>query len=750
MIYLFPKKNLNSGITLNNLSVCCCECSDDIFKLKLPKLIENILTVTPKTVDTLIDSSLNNNTDNLYKFEKKYKSNDYVTNSPDIKKVRSKSIKTKRNNSNVILSKEMLVDNQDDALDSNSLNLSIVKSRKNTYKNKNKIKENDVARKGNTKSLFSKDKDIKNLSLNQNQLIKEVIISRPLTVQDLSSEINVPEAEIITYLFLNKGIAATINQLLDVDIAREVAINYGIVVLDSEVIDDYVLGSLKSVNYSDGSTRSPIITILGHVDHGKTSLLDAILKTNLVSRESGGITQSISAYEMTWKHESNSYDLIFIDTPGHQSFKTMRLRGSTITDIALLVIAINDGLKPQTIEAIDYIQKLSINFIIVITKVDKTDQNIDHILNELIKYDITTEQWGGVTPIVQVSALNSRNVETLLSKICNLSNAKNFTANYSKLARGTIIDSYLDKQQGPIANIIVQDGMLKVGNVIASGNLYGKVKKIVNLSSKVVSSAEPSSIIKVLAFSSIPKAGLSFEAFVSEKQAKHFCLGYSKETNIVNLLQSSNNRIISNSDLKQLNLIIKADKLGSLEAIIDLLSTISQLKVQLCIISASLNLISNSDLNLAVNTSSIIVAFNTSPIADISNNIKKYNLVFQNFNVIYDLLDYVKSAMLNLIEPEYDKVFIGSATVRTVFKINKGFVAGCYVYEGKLVKMSYISVYRNNQLVYEGDLKSLKRVKDDVDEVLVENECGIMCDYILWEKNDQISAYSLIPKQKSL
>jgi len=744
MKYIFSEQLFVVKAQISYAFTISVECSESILVLEVPKLIRELNTISSNTVKNII---INSELGNVYEADKKYQPNNYEIDKVDIKKSKNKVLKKKRMTSSSIITKGFLSDNQDDLLHPPTLSLSELKVRKNRKKNKNQI--------NNLNSINDLNVDIETSvqrSLTSSETDKRVIINNSLTVSELSVVLSLPEAEIIRYLFLSKSIAATINHLLDIDIAKEVAEHYDFIVTDNRQNEDAVVNTGRYVSSALGSTRSTVVTILGHVDHGKTTLLDAILKTNLVKKESGGITQRISAYEMSWFYQSQTYNLIFLDTPGHQSFRTMRLRGAKITDIALLIISITDGVMSQTVEAINYIKQFDIACIVVVTKVDTSSQDVEFILSDLSNYDIVSENWGGDVPVVEVSAIHGKNIDMLLSKICVLSRLKNFTANVDQLAIGTIIDSYLDKKQGPIAYVLVQDGMLRVGDTVASGGIYGKVKRIIGLSDESLTFAAPSSVVQVLGFSAVPTAGLNFQGFDSDKQAKQFCLNYSHKVSDNVYKRISNSRVQQNyhEHTKQLKLIIKADTQGSLEAIVDLLATIPQLKVQLSIISASFSMVTNSDISLAATTDALILAFNSSTTHDIINSIKKHNIMFRNFHNIYEFFDYVQTSMLDLVELEYEKVFIGRAIVRTVFNINKGCVAGCYVSEGKLVRSCHLQVYRKGQLVYEGVLDSLKRLKNDVNEVLLDNECGIMCSYNCWQEEDSVDAYDLIPQHKSL
>nr|YP_010618892.1 Translation initiation factor 2 [Deltalsia parasitica]WAX02905.1 Translation initiation factor 2 [Deltalsia parasitica] len=726
---------------------------DDLLLLKNPKLLHLIGSSSFSTTSS-INTSLKDNISSIIngsnKFERKHKVSSYEQDSMKSKKSKVKLIKIKTKASDDIEDVKLFVNTSDHVFSQDLLNRSNTKLPKINVKNKKKYKlKVDISGSDNIpqQSLQSKQ------NINSVQLSKNVVLNKPLSIQDLSLQIYVPEAEIITYLFLSKSISATINQVLDISIIRCIAENYGFNVIEAlSVQNNYNHQQQNIINSSTTIKRSPIITILGHVDHGKTTLLDAILKTNLVSKESGGITQALVGYEILWNYNFQPTKLVFLDTPGHESFSKMRLRGAKVTDIALLVIAIDDGIKPQTIEAINYIKGMDLSCIVVITKSDKLLNNMPKIKQNLAHHNILCEEWGGDIPLIEVSAIHGKNIDLLLSKICTVSITNDFIANPQDLAVGTILESYVDKKQGSVANILIQSGTLKLGDIIACENLYGKVKSITNTSNIKIKSSGPSSIVQVLGFTNIPQAGFTFCVFHSEKNAKEYCLKHFNTNQLDIALKPLNRRITFDSSLevKQLKLILKADTQGALEAILDLLSNISQSKVQINIIAASFGNISNTDVELAVTTGSFIIAFNVNSLSNVNNSLKKYKIDFKVFNVIYDLLEYVTSAMLDLIQPSYDKILIGKAIVQTVFNMHKGYVAGCIVNEGKINKKSYIYVYRNNSIVYEGFILSLKRMKNDVEEVISINECGLMSDFEQWQDSDVIKVYDLVAKEKTL
>ena len=687
------------------------------------------------------------------KFDKKTKNN--ILLDDDISSKKNKIVNRKKKRNRIQLDNDdVLIDQIEDnnsiePVATDVLKLALlrpIKAKKQTKKNKSKV------------SVISANQSSINKNTNEQESISDtIIITRPLTVQELSSKIQVSEAAIITWLFL-QGISVTINQVVDVNIATKVAQNYNFNVINSEnnldnnSINNYVLNT--SINR--GFKRSPIITIFGHVDHGKTTLLDYIRKTNLAGQEPGGITQSIVGYEVDYNYMNSIEKLIFVDTPGHEAFACMRSRGAEVTDVAILVVAADDGLKPQTIEAINHIISREIPYIIAINKVDKPDIKIDKVKEQLSQYGIQDENWGGKSLIINISALTGTNVNLLLSHICELSNSLNLQANLDTNAEGIIIEAYLDKAIGAIATVVIKNGTLKIGDIVVSGHVYGRVKSILDSSSKKRTSISASSIAQICGFSSIPQTGLKFNVVSGDKEAKNLCANNMKSkyvyagSNLLNTRVTWENTTNDNN-IKKVNLILKADTHGSMEAILNAFSQISQNKVQINLISCALGSVFDKDIDLAVTSNSIILGFNIDILNNIRSTANKLNVTIEKFNVIYDLLDYMNQYMISLVDPEYDKISIGQASVQTVFNINKGSVAGCFVNVGCLRRGSYIVVYRNQSIVYEGILSSLKHLKDNVDEVVEGNECGVMCNYYdSWQKLDLIQAFEIIERKKVL
>lgn len=716
-------------------------------------ITDNVLyLVSPKILESHIDKLVVNknnfiNTDNEFvktdslnnKFDKKNKNYTKIEDVIDVKKNKSKL--GKRSKKAVALeNSQRLIQGNSIILNEDVLNFEVIKTPKPKKKNKSKYD--------------SSTSDIEVDNLNK---LSTVMINKPLSIQNLSIKLKIPAPEIITYLFL-KGISVTMNQLVDINIAKDIAANYNIEVLDKQELIEEQLYRPTSVDSSKLTIQKPpIITILGHVDHGKTTLLDAILETHVVSQEYGGITQSITGYEIDWLYNQTIYKLVFIDTPGHDAFVSMRSRGVQITDIALLIVAADDGLKPQTIESIHHITSKKIPYIVVINKIDKSNINILQIKEELAQYNIIDKEWGGNANILEISALKNQNIDKLLSQICELSLLQDFKANTNKLADGLILEAYLNKKRGIVANLVIKNGILTIGDYIVSGRIYGRVKSIINYSDAFIKQTGPSSIVEVLGFSNMPVAGTFFQVVLNEKEAKSYIANNIANKNIsYSSLDLLNTRITldtndQTSQAKQLNLIIKTDTQGSIEAILNMFSQIPQQKVQLNVLNASSGNISNNDIDLARTSNALVLGFNIKISSSIQDRSKKIRVVIENFNIIYNLLNYVKDNMLNLIDPEFDKMFLGSATVQTVFNVNKKTVAGCLVNKGKLIKNAHLNIYRNNDIIHSCILNSLKRIKDDVLEVNTNTECGVMCnDYNLWKQDDIIEAYNLIEKIKTL
>lgn len=581
---------------------------------------------------------------------------------------------------------------------------------------------------------------------------KQVTLLHPITVQELADLCLVSKTEIIKSLFL-KGIAVTVNQIIDLSTAQKLGEEFGTEIVLNLDVDHNVMVK-KTLEIADRDLtmlvpRPPIVTIMGHVDHGKTTLLDKIRKTQTAQKEAGGITQKIGAYEVNLMCQNSSKKVIFLDTPGHAAFSGMRSRGVSITDIAVLVVAADDGVKPQTLEAIRYIQSANVPVIIAINKIDKEDANTEFIKEKLAQYNLIAEDWGGDTVMVPISALQGTNIDTLLEMIVLLSDMLNLKANPNSLATGTVIESNLDRTKGAVASLIVQEGTLHLGDIVKVGSIVAKVRGMVNSLGEPIREATPSSPVFIWGFSKVPCVGDHFSVFKDEKDAKILINSENSKSNSV--LQLSDNYAVSDSENKErINLVIKTDTQGSVEAITSMLNKIDDPKVQIRILYASAGEITETDVEFASTSNAILLAFNTTSASGAKKAAKNMSLTIEEFNVIYDLFDHVHRLIDQLIGPEYEELFIGSAIVRNIFPLAKSFVAGSYVNEGKILKSAYIHVLREEVCVYKGLLTSLKQLKEDVLEVNRGSECGIfITNFDLWKEGDVIKVFELHPKKKT-
>lgn len=651
-----------------------------------------------------------------------------------------------------------------------SKNLDILEIKKNKSRNKKKI-QNSIEKIDDLHSNVSKSKalikSVRNIktkksfkneatysesqenTLNTN---KKIVLNSPLTLEELSKKLMISSADITKWLFI-QGFSVTVNQILDLSVTNFVAQHYGFTIVESSLTNKSIVNSQINISHSSetSETRCPVITVFGHVDHGKTTLLDSIRETTTVDLEAGGITQSIGTYELYLSNEFKVNKLIFLDTPGHVAFSKMRTRGAEITDIAILVVAADDGLQPQTIESINHIQSRKIPFIVVINKIDKPEANVSKVKKELAQFHIVSDNSSKSIPIIEVSALKKHNLDLVIASLVQISIKQDLKLDPTGDPFGTIIESYLDKQKGPIAKVIVENGSLSLSNIIVAENTYCKVKAIINARKEKVKSITSLSLAEVWGFMSVPIVGSKFVLAENIKHAKSIIKEYSFKSNHRLLVNANLKSDYHKSNSKKVNLIVKADKQGSLEAVIDSLSNIFQEKIRINILFAELGEISRKDLELASTTNSVIIGFSVNLSSSIRKVVEHSSIIIKNFNVIYDLINYVQEYMLTFIEVEYEKETLGKAIVENIFSLNKGSVAGCSVIKGKLKKQTHIAVYRKEKKIYNGILDSLKRLKDDVNEVHAGNECGLMCyEYNTWEKKDLIECYDLKPKDKSL
>jgi translation initiation factor IF-2 len=578
-----------------------------------------------------------------------------------------------------------------------------------------------------------------------------IVISRALTIPELSELLVVNDTEIIKALFF-KGISVTMNQLIDVKTATLVGEEFDVEVkvIETQEEDPKKLEVVERDN-SNQQKRPPIIAVMGHVDHGKTSLLDYIRNTQTAKKESGGITQKLGAYEVQFDYKEEKKKLVFLDTPGHEAFSGMRSRGIQVTDIAILVVAADDGVRPQTIEAIKYIQSSNVPLIVAINKIDKEDANVENIKQELSKYNLIPESWGGDTLMLPISAKQGTNIENLLELIVLLSEVENLTADPSTLAQGTILEAHIDRTKGAIASLLVQTGTLRVGDILVAGDSIAKIRGILDSNGDRVDSVPPSSPALIWGLSKVPKAGDTFMIYSDEKEAKLAVQKAQEMDRNTPLTQTINeNYNLSELEIKgKLNFIIKTDIQGSVEAIVNTIYKMSHPKVQIKVLYATPGEITETDIDFAYTSNATVLAFNTTLASGARKAAKTSNVLIKESDVIYDLFDYVQDRIDLIVGPEYDEQFIGSAIVKNIFPLGKSFVAGSFVSEGKLIQGCHIKIVRGEDIVYEGALDSLKRLKDDVLEVKENLECGIFVkDFDTWAEDDVIKGFNLIERKR--
>ncbi len=590
---------------------------------------------------------------------------------------------------------------------------------------------------------------------------EKITLDGSLTVQELANKLVAPESEVIKVLFF-KGIAATINQALDLETAELVATELGIEVETAthESAAKKVTEMIAAEDLDFLQRRPPVVTIMGHVDHGKTSLLDAIRHAKVAQGEAGGITQHIGAYHVDVEHNGEPAQVVFLDTPGHQAFTAMRARGARVTDVAVLVVAADDGVQPQTIEAISHAKAAGVPIVVAINKIDKESAQPDRVKQELTEFNLVPEEWGGETIMVPVSALQRENLDTLLEMILLVSEVEDLYANPDRPAKGTVIEAHLDKARGAVATLLVQNGTLRVGDVLVAGACFGKVRAMIDDRGSRVEAAGPSFAVEVLGLTDVPAAGDDFEVFTDEKAARALADQRTMEQRQVRLAQAMAARRVSlttlsdqarEGELKELNLILKADVQGSLEAILASLGQLPQDQVQLRILLSAPGEITETDVDLAAASSAVIVGFNTTLASGARQAADQNNVDIREYNIIYKLLDDLQAAMEGLLDPEMVEEELGQAEVRAIFAVAKGNVAGCYVQAGKLVRNCKIRVQRGSQTVHSGILTSLKRMKDDAKEVATGFECGVrLDDFQAWQEGDIIAAYQTVAKRRTL
>jgi translation initiation factor IF-2 len=594
-------------------------------------------------------------------------------------------------------------------------------------------------KKNNKKAVLTEEKE--------EDEIKIITIPEFLTVKELAEKMKVNPTEIIKKL-IAKGIMVTVNQQIDFENAAKIAEEYGFLVDKEEVKDELeMLLEETPDDEKDLQPRPPIVTVMGHVDHGKTSLLDAIRNTNVTMKEMGGITQHIGASVV----EINDKKIVFLDTPGHEAFTAMRARGASITDIVVLVVAADDGVMPQTVEAINHVKAANVPMIVAINKIDLPTANPDRVKTELSELGLVPEEWGGNTICVPVSAKKNIGIDNLLEMILLVAEMEDLKANPNKPARGTIIEAKLEKGKGPVATVIVQNGTLQIGDAILAGTVYGKVRAMFDDKGRRIKKAGPSTPVEVLGFSEVPEAGDKLIVVEEEKKARELA---ERRKELQKEMELKRKQKVSLEDLfsqiqegsvKELNIIIKADVQGSVEALKKSIEDLSNEEVRIKVIHGAVGAITETDVMLASASNAIIIGFNVRPETNAKNLAEKEKVDIKLYRIIYEAIEDIKAAMKGLLEPKYKEVELGRAEVRAVFRVpGVGNVAGCYVLSGKILRNSDIRVVRDGIVVYEGKIASLKRFKDDVREVQQGFECGIGIDrFNDIKEGDIIEAYQM-------
>lgn len=583
--------------------------------------------------------------------------------------------------------------------------------------------------------------------------IKQIVIPEVLTIKELADKMKIVPSVIVKKLFL-QGKVVTVNQEIDFDTAEEIAMEFEVLCEKEEVVD--VIEELLKEDEEDENTmekRPPVVCVMGHVDHGKTSLLDAIRHSNVIDREAGGITQHIGAYVV----EANGEKITFLDTPGHEAFTAMRMRGASSTDIAILVVAADDGVMPQTVEAINHAKAAGIEIIVAINKIDKPSANIERVKQELTEYELIPEDWGGSTVFVPVSAHTKEGIPELLEMILLTAEVMELKANPNRSARGLVIEAELDKGKGSVATVLVQKGTLHVGDAIAAGSAHGRVRAMMDDKGRRVKEAGPSQPVEILGLNDVPNAGEVFVGCDSEKEARSFAETFIAQ-NKVKLLDETKSRMslddlfnqIQEGNLKELNIVVKADVQGSVEAIKQSLLKLSNDEVVVKVIHGGVGAINESDVILASASNAIIIGFNVRPDATAKEIADREGVDLRLYRVIYNAIEDVEAAMKGMLDPVFEEKVLGHAEVRQTFKASGvGTIAGAYVKDGIFERNCSVRLVRDGIVVFDGPLASLKRFKDDVKEVRAGYECGFVFEnYNDIKEGDEVEAYKMVETER--
>lgn len=619
---------------------------------------------------------------------------------------------------------------------------SVFKKVKKEQPKENNKTENNQPKNDNKKTKKKKNKKEKNKKSHKQQpaiveapteeTISEdtILVKDGMTVGELSEVLSVSSTELIKKLFMELKIMANINQSLTLEQIELIAMDYGKEIQEEVEINKEDLDLYFEVEDQDKDLkeRAPIVTIMGHVDHGKTTLLDTIRNTRVTAGEAGGITQHIGAYQVRAKDKK----ITFLDTPGHAAFTTMRARGAKITDVTILVVAADDGVMPQTIEAINHAKAAEVPIIVAVNKMDKPQANPDRVMNELVEYGLISEEWGGDTIFVPISALKGEGIDELLENILLVTEMQELKANPNRLALGTVIEAKLDKGRGAVATLLVQNGTLNVGDPLVVGNTFGRVRAMINDRNKNINVAKPSTPVEITGLQDVPNAGDRFVVFGDEKTARQ--IGEKRQQQYIETTRQASSAVsldtlfeqMKQGEMKDLNIIIKADVQGSVEALAMSLAKIDVEGVNVRIIHTGVGAINESDITLAVASNAVVIGFNVRPDGNAKQMAQTEQVDIRLHSIIYKVIEEIEAAMTGLLDPEFVEKVIGLAEVRQVYKVSKiGTIAGAYVTEGKVSRDGKVRVIRDSVVIYEGEIDTLRRFKDDVKEVQSGYECGM-------------------------
>ena len=576
--------------------------------------------------------------------------------------------------------------------------------------------------------------------------IKIIQIEKSITVKELAEKLETTSSDLVMRL-MKRGVMANLNQEIDFDLASSICEEFDVLTEEAPEVD--ILEEAFKEEEEDEKNleeRPPVVVVMGHVDHGKTSLLDAIRKSRVTEKEAGGITQHIGAYTVSIDEKP----ITFLDTPGHEAFTAMRMRGASVTDIAILVVAADDGVMPQTIEAINHAKAAGVEIIVAINKIDKESANPDRVKQELTEYGLLAEDWGGDTICVPVSAVSKQGIDNLLEMIILVAEMKELKANHKKRARGTVIEAKLDKGRGSVATILAQSGTLRVGDPIVAGSCYGKIRAMMNDKGQKVKSAGPSMPVEILGLSEVPSAGDSFYVAKNDKQARQVAEAVIAKDR-VDMIKSTPQKVslddlftqIQSGNMKELNIVIKADVQGSVEAVRSSLEKLSNEEVRIRTIHGGVGAITESDVMLASASNAIIIGFNVRPENTAKSVAEDQKVDVRLYRVIYNAIEDITAAMKGMLDPVYEEKVTGHAEIRQIFKASGvGTIGGSYVTDGKIVRNSQVRIIRDGIVVYEGELAALRRFKDDVKEVNAGYECGLLFNkFNDIKEGDQVEAF---------